>query len=79
MLRYSDEHVTPVQSQLKAICNCSSAASVSSSVAEKTLHSKMMKALLWRVMFCAEITAFASEERLGVDFSEIWNQSGLAK
>ena len=26
-----------------------------------------------------EITAFASEERLGVDFAEIWAQSGLAK
>ena len=26
-----------------------------------------------------EITAFASEERLGVDFAEIWAQSGLAR
>lgn len=26
-----------------------------------------------------EITAFASEERLVVDFAEIWAQSGLAK
>ncbi len=28
---------------------------------------------------CAEITAFASEERLGVDFSDIWAHSGLAR
>ena len=26
-----------------------------------------------------EVTAFASEERLGVDFAEIWAQSGLAR
>ncbi len=32
-----------------------------------------------RVHFCAEITAFASEERLGVDFSDIWAHSGLAR
>ena len=26
-----------------------------------------------------EVTAFASEERLGVDFAEIWAQSGHAR
>ena len=50
-------------------------------------HLPNLKELQTRLHICglrapacgAEITAFASEERLGVDFSDIWAHSGLAR